>query len=78
MNEFIDSGKKAKKKADYIFNNNNINNELKIQNNYILLSNKNNLLNNRHILEQYFDKKLFFKYNESKTNSDFSKSTQEI
>ena len=78
MNEFIDSGKKAKKKADYIFNNNNINNELKIQNNYILLSNKNNLLNNRHILEHYFDKKLFFKYNESKTNSAFSKSTQEI
>ena len=80
MNAIFDSGKKAKKK---LFNNNNINNEYKIQNDYILLSNKNNLLKNKHILEQYiFDRKLFFeshfKNKESKTNTDFTKSTQEI
>jgi hypothetical protein len=85
MNEFIDSGKKAKKKSDYIFYNNNINNEYKIQNDYILLSNKNNLLKNKYILEQYIlEKKKFFEShfknysNESKTSSNCLQSTQEI
>ncbi len=83
MNEFIDSGKKAKKKSDYI-NYNNIN-EFKIQNDYILFSNKNNLLKNKYILEQYIlEKKKFFESyfkncsNESKTSSNCLQSTQEI
>ena len=85
MNEFIDSGKKAKKKSDYIFYNNNINNEYKIQNDYILLSNKNNLLKNKYILEQYIlEKRGFFEShfkkcsNESKTSNNCLQSTQEI
>jgi hypothetical protein len=83
MNEFIDSGKKAKKKSDYI-NYNNIK-EFKIQNDYILFSNKNNLLKNKYILEQYIlEKKKFFEShfknysNESKTSSNCLQSTQEI
>jgi len=83
MNEFIDSGKKTKKKSDYI-NYNNIN-EFKIQNDYILFSNKNNLLKNKYILEQYIlEKKKFFEShfknysNESKTSSNCLQSTQEI
>lgn len=78
MNEFIDSGKKAKKKSDYI-NYNNIN-EFKIQNDYILFSNKNNLLKNKYILEKkkFFESHFKNYSNESKTSSNCLQSTQEI
>jgi len=77
-------GKKAKKKFND-FNKKKMNSQFQIQNNYILLGNKNNLVKKFNVLEQYnYENKIFFdtKYknysNELNNNDNFSKSTQEI
>ena len=77
-------GKISKKKFND-FDKNKINSQFQIENNYILLGNKNNLVEKHNILEQYiYENKIFFdtKFKncskELNSNYNFSKSTQEI